>query len=250
MFILEGNIGAGKSTFIRVLKERAPFIDSAFEPLSQWDGEGASLLGNFMQDPTRWAFTMETYVMSCRFRDHMRLQKMPEATLAERSLYSGHYVFAINSYAQGFMSAIEWAAYETLFNYYVLRFSGLKPVCEIPRGFIYLRVDPEVAYERVYKRQRAAESTISLDYLKQIHDRHERFLIDHEVHDELKQVPVLVLDGHGNFESDDACAKSLTQQVVNFIETNAVKTDVLGSNTLGDGGNGGNGGSVKGYDRI
>ncbi len=240
MFILEGNIGAGKSTFIRVLKERAPFIDSAFEPLSQWDGEGASLLGNFMRDPTRWAFTMETYVMSCRFRDHMRLQKMQEATLAERSLYSGHYVFAVNSYAQGFMSAVEWAAYETLFNYYVL-LPGLKPVCEVPRGFIYLRVDPEVAYERVCKRQRAAESTISLDYLRQIHDRHERFLIDREVHDELKHVPVLVLDGHGNFESDDLCAKSLTQQVVNFIATNALKTDVLGTNTLG---------SVKGHDRV
>ncbi|HBL98406.1 TPA: hypothetical protein DDZ86_02050 [Candidatus Dependentiae bacterium] len=215
MFILEGNIGAGKSTFIRILKEFAPFIDTAFEPLAQWDGQGASLLENFMNDPKRWAYTMETFVMSCRFRDHLRLQAMSAMTLAERSLYSGHYVFAVNSRAQGFMTEAEWGAYETLFNYLVLRY------CSAPKGFIYLRVDPEVAYGRACKRQRAAESSLSLEYLKQIHERHERFMVDHEVHEELKKVPVLVLDGHGDFENDRACAVELAQRVVEFMRDQA-----------------------------
>lgn len=42
---------------------------------------------------------------------------------------------------------------------------------------VYLRTTPEVVYERMKVRGRSEETSVSLDYLKQLHDLHEDWLI-------------------------------------------------------------------------
>ncbi len=73
MYIVEGNIGAGKSTFLKIIHEQIQHITVSFEPLHNWQSKvyGQSLLSNFYQDTKRWAFTMETFAMICRAREHM-----------------------------------------------------------------------------------------------------------------------------------------------------------------------------------
>ena len=41
------------------------------------------------------------------------------------------------------------------------------------QGFIYVRVNPEVAFARIKKRNRHAEKGITLSYLRQVHEKHE-----------------------------------------------------------------------------
>lgn len=42
---------------------------------------------------------------------------------------------------------------------------------------VYLRTTPEVVYERMKIRGRDEESTVSFEYLKELHDLHENWLI-------------------------------------------------------------------------
>ncbi len=199
MYILEGNIGAGKSTFLRLVKQQLSDISIALEPMDNWQKQvyGQSLLTNFYQKPKRWAYTLETLTMMSRIMGHLAEQKHANATrIMERSIYSGYYCFAHNSYAQGFMTGLEWHMYQEWFNVLVKK-------CKNPRGFIYLRVTPEVAYERIRKRNRHAEKTLSLAYLKQIHHQHELFLLkkQHTI-SPLKDIPILVLDCNKEFETN------------------------------------------------
>ena len=77
MFIVEGNIGAGKSTFLKLMQQYLPHIVTALEPVALWDSphQGNSLLERFMHDTFRWAYTMETFTMMCRVREHMYHQQ-------------------------------------------------------------------------------------------------------------------------------------------------------------------------------
>lgn len=221
MYLIEGNIGVGKSTFLRLIQEQLPEIQAVFEPVNAWANSGAtqSLLSNFYTDTPRWSYTMETFTMFTRIRDHVQeLPRLSSITVGERSLYSGYYCFAKNGYQQGQMQPIEWLLYTHWFNF-------LMPRLTIPTGFIYLKSDPETCYKRTLKRNRTGEESIPLDYFKQIHDCHEAFLIKkQEIIPALEQVPLLVLDASHEFENNLDIIKDYAQKVKQFIELNPTKT--------------------------
>lgn len=50
-------------------------------------------------------------------------------------------------------------------------------VAVVVEYLVYLRTTPEVVYERMKARGRSEETSVSLDYLKQLHDLHEDWLI-------------------------------------------------------------------------
>lgn len=215
MYIVEGNIGAGKSTFLKLLAQHNSSVTVAQEPVYDWQNKvyGQSLLENFYQQPHRWAYSFETLTLLCRVKEHMHLQKTVSNTLiCERSIYSGFYCFAHNSFDSGFLTQLEWSMYCDWFSFLVPN------NCEKPEGFIYLQADPVTCYERTKKRNRSAEETISLDYIKQIHNRHEEFLITHrEQFSAVSSVPVLVLNVSQEFESTPTLFSLLSKQVQEFI---------------------------------
>lgn len=201
MYILEGNNGIGKSTLLKLIQNNMPHVEAVQEPVDAWATEHNnedSLLARFYADAPRWAYTMETYTMIARVQEHLKAQQIDSPfKIMERSLYSGHYCFARNGYEQGFMSDLEWDIYNKWFNFLVPQ------KCEAPRGFIYIKSDPEVCFERSARRNRKGEESVPLEYFKQMHNQHERYLLNKEnVLDSLKDVPVLVLDGNNEFEKD------------------------------------------------
>lgn len=213
MYIVEGTIGAGKSTFLKLLGRHMPDISVKLEQVDTWQSQeyGQSLLANFYKDPKRWAYTFEAFTLICRVQEHIQEQKNKKITLLERSIYSGNYVFAKNSYESGFMNECEWIMYNQWFSF-------LSQGCQIPEGFIYLKIDPKVAYERVKKRNRSAESTLPIEYLYHIGERHEEFLCKKEnIHPSLKDVPVLVIDCNQEFEEDTARFRELCARVREFF---------------------------------
>lgn len=216
MFIIEGNIGVGKSTFLKLIAEHDATITPIFEPVQQWQTEinGKSILTEFYSNPHRWAFTMETIAMASRIQDHIAEQNSQRKTdaLIERSIYSGHYCFAVNDYHAGFLSELEWHIYNNWFN-------TLAEKCTLPKGFIYLKVDPIIAQKRMIKRSRSGEEPISLEYLQQIDAKHEDFLIHKKnLPDALSKVPVLILDCNIDFEEDKAYAQEIIQKMITFIK--------------------------------
>ncbi len=210
MYLLEGNMGAGKSTLIKLIGQEIAHLMVAQEP-QDWQRpiEGNSLLGHFYQNPPRWAYTMETFTMLSRIRDQ---EGYKSCVISERSVYSGYYCFARNSYENGFMSPLEWNMCSNWFNFLIPRLT------KAPQGFIYLRVSPERAFERVKKRSRAAESSVPKSYLEQIHRRHDDFLLArHDILPVLKTVPVLTLSTDAEFETDINERTRILDQIRAFI---------------------------------
>ncbi|MDP3889098.1 MAG: deoxynucleoside kinase [bacterium] len=218
MYIIEGNIGAGKSTLLQIIAKKIPEFTTIAEPIDQWKKQlyGQSLLYNFYEQPRRWAYSFELLTLMSRIKDMLNQQKKEFAgiPILERSIYSGYYCFAKNSHMQGFLIDLEWHIYQESFKFLVSE--KITP----PRGFIYLRVNPEVAYERVKKRNRYAEKSMSLRYLKQIHERHEEFLIEKiDVLPELKNIPVLTFDCNEEFENDEVRQAEFLGMIKNFCGT-------------------------------
>lgn len=54
---------------------------------------------------------------------------------------------------------------------------------------VYLKTTPEVVYERMKVRGRSEETSVSLDYLKQLHNLHEDWLIHGRKH---RPAPVII----------------------------------------------------------
>ena len=167
VYFVEGNIGTGKSTFLKMIETcYSDTCQVIYEPLDTWtsfkDKEGINILAHFYKEPKKYDYTFQNIAF---------ISKVEKLTEIERSIWSDKNVFAKNCYLSGLMNDIEHQVYNTWFNWIVKN-------AQIPvkYTFMYLKCSPETSYKRVNIRGRAEESGLSLDYLTQIHDRHEEWL--------------------------------------------------------------------------
>ena len=211
---VEGNIGAGKSTFLRLIEQWLD-VQVVFEPHQKWQEVGGeNLLDEFYKETSRWAYTFQTYAFVTRVVEqeaHAR-NATHLAQILERSVYSDRYCFAKNCFEMGSMNALEWKLYQEWFSWLVDTYTS--PI----NGFIYLKTDPEVCLRRIEKRHRSEESSVSLDYLKMIHQKHEAWLIERqEIDIRLKDVPVLVLECNKDFENNVNDQERHMQKISDFF---------------------------------
>jgi deoxyadenosine/deoxycytidine kinase len=215
-FIVEGNIGAGKSTFLKVIQK---YLDATiiFEPLDKWQNVGGSsenLLHKFYTDTQRWSYTFQTYAFVSRVvaqEEHAR-RHAGGVHILERSVFSDRYCFAKNLFELGTMTALEWKLYQEWFAWLVEQY-----VVQ-PAGFIYMRTDPQVCYKRLQHRGRHEEAIVPFEYLMQLHTKHEQWLMEREgVAESLKEVPVLVVPCDQDFEHDTAEQERHMTAIAQFI---------------------------------
>jgi len=215
LLIVEGNIGAGKSTFLRLIKDRLA-CQIVYEPHEKWQNiaDKGNLLEKFYTDTPRWAYTFQSYAFITRTlaqKNHDLKNPYPIQIL-ERSVFSDRYCFAKNLYESGTMSDLEWTLYLEWFGWFC------QDHVKKPDGFIYLKTTPQTCYKRLLKRARHEEKAVPIDYLEQLHNKHENWLIKKEkLDDYVKGVPVLVLDCDKEFETDEAHKNKLINQITDFF---------------------------------
>jgi len=210
---VEGNIATGKSTFIKILEAENPSWNIISEPIAKWTNvkedemtpsqtSGGNLLDLFYKDPKRYAYTFESYTAMCRMKDVIKHTKNPnhncQIQFYERSVFSSRYVFSKNSFEGGLLSETEWNMCEDWTSSMIESMNVLKV-----DGIIYLRANPEVSYSRMLERGRLEENSVSLEYLKSVHNKHEEWLAsDKTGKDCYHGFPILVLDCNGEFKKD------------------------------------------------
>lgn len=216
--VVEGNIGAGKSTFLALLKSQLD-VEVIYEPTNKWQGDTDhpenNLLHLFYQDGKRWAYTFQSYAFITRIQAQLEQEKKTERSVPhiyERSVFCDRYCFAKNCYELGMMSTLEWNIYKEWFGWLVESYTTP------PAGIIYLRTTPDICHERISKRARSEESDIPFSYLELLHKRHEEWLIEkHDVISTLEHVPVLVLNCNEEFESNKIIQQQHLEAVQHFL---------------------------------
>lgn len=207
MYFLEGNIGTGKSTFLLALAKHVENVNVTFEPVDEWmslvnkSSSGLNLLEEFYKDQSRYAYTFQ----SIAFRSRIRLlNSLPTGAtnIIERSVFTDRNVFAKTCHETGKMNDIEWADYCEWFDWLA---TDVKP-----SGYVYLRCDPEVSYERIKARSRQGESVIPYEYIEKIHNKHDNWLIT--------EPNVLILDVNSEFEKDEIKLQEMIQKVKKFVK--------------------------------
>lgn len=218
LIVLEGNIGAGKSTLLNLIQRHLP-VSIIPEPTDKWQKTAGAenLLDMFYKETARWAYTFQSYAFLTRIQStiaHMKANPNNEIFILERSVYCDRFCFAKNCYESGFMSELEWNIYKDWFDWLTEYNRASRP-----DGFIYLRVEPEVSYQRIIKRSRSEEAGISQEYLQALHNKHEDWLVHQKENDStMPKIPVLTLDCNNEFAQDLAVQEQHLTAIANFIQ--------------------------------
>ena len=174
MILLEGNIGAGKTTVGTTLAASGEF-GFIEEPTAAWrEGYAANMLELFYDDPHRWAFTFQTCAFVTRARTWKEMLALNDHSriVLERSIYCDRYIFAENCRRTGLMSSAEYQLYCGLWDFLVADYSVQ------PDLVMYLRTPADVCLERIKARDRSEESGITLEYLLQLEGLHDEWLLN------------------------------------------------------------------------
>lgn len=203
---IEGNIGSGKSTFLKHLKSNLDIVDDKYkiifvdEPVSSWenikDKNGKNMIEKFYDNPVKYAFPFQIMAFTTRL---ICLKKTIEDALleehdktiiiiTERSLHTDCYVFAELLKKQNNIEDVCFQIYMQLFNEFSLNY----PVNTI----IYIDTTPTICRERIIQRSRSGED-ISIDYLIQCHEEHENY-----IYIKMKNVNNVVIDGTLNINEN------------------------------------------------
>jgi deoxyadenosine/deoxycytidine kinase len=196
IFSVEGNIGSGKSTLIKQLKNHMKNVSDIpvvylEEPVNIWqqikDENGDNIIIKYYQDQKKYAFQFQMMAYITRIT---QLRKAVEQNknciiITERSILTDRNVFAKMLHENNILDDISHQIYLKWFN-------ELSRNLEI-HSLIYIKTKPETSLKRIIKRNRPGE-TIDLNYLQICHNKHEEWI--------LKDPNSLVLDGEKEYKEN------------------------------------------------
>ena len=196
----DGNIGSGKSSAVQYFKQnfekfcnlktyhyKVCFLD---EPVEQWEfiidvEDGKNAIQKFYEDNEKYAFPFQMMAYISRLSLFKQaLKEDYDIIFTERSMFTDKHVFAQMLYDNKKMNTIEYQIYLKWFDEFLETINNIKTV--------YIRTSPEICEKRVLKRARLGEN-IPLEYLKDCHHYHDRWLNDIG---RIEKGNVLIIDGN------------------------------------------------------
>lgn len=230
IFSIEGNIGVGKSTFIKLLKQKLLIgteslvkqdktfnkkIDFLDEPIDEWlnikDENNVNILDHFYKDKNRWGYTFQSITYTTRLQRLLDSLDNHNIIFQDRSLSADVNTFALMLYDQGVMNKIEWESYNKWNNIYNKYFNYDN---HIKHFVIYLRSEPELSFSRIKIRDRIEETgknAISIDYLKELHKYHDNWLLYRE--------DTIIIDANKDFLHDKDYFEKIYQRVYSILQS-------------------------------
>ena len=166
IYALEGNIGAGKTTIMKIIGQYFTSVEFVEEPVSQWQNLGGmNLLDAFYSDPKRWGFSFEFFSMLSKIKALLNAANSDKPVIViERSILSNK-VFMDLSHELGKLEEIEYTMLMNTYHFY------LQHVYPQLSGIIYLDTPVDECIKRITKRNRGEECTIERSYLQCIKEK-------------------------------------------------------------------------------
>ena len=220
---VEGNIGVGKSTFIKILESNWEDCEVVSEPVEMWKeligSDGKNILQTFYEDIPRWAYSFQNVACITRMmkmEDSIRTSKSKYIFL-DRSLGTDSNVFEAMLHDQGKINKLEHSMYNLWCDFY---HKYVRPQDNLI--YIYLRASSETCASRIKKRGRVEEESIGLDYLSGLNKYHDTWLLDKSI-----ESNVIVIDCEEEFESDIKKQYQMIQLIKDKLNANKLTNKIL-----------------------
>jgi deoxyadenosine/deoxycytidine kinase len=153
LILIAGNIGSGKTSLTERLGERLGW-HTAYESVVD-----NPYLPDFYADMRTWSFHLQVYFLGHRAQQHIDMACDPRNAVIDRSIYEDAYIFARALHHLGNLDERDYQSYRKLFE---LVTQNLPP----PSLLILLKAPVPVLVERIRRRGREIESSISPAYLE------------------------------------------------------------------------------------
>ncbi len=158
--VIEGNIGAGKTTLATRISEQfnarlilEHFADNPFLP-------------KFYDDPEKYSFPLELSFLASRYKQ-LKEELVPQ-DLFKTFTVADYYFMKSLVFAASTLNSEEYNLYRQIF--YIIYSSLPKPDI-----FVYLHLNPDRLMKNIEKRGRNYEKSISREYLQKIQDSYFTF---------------------------------------------------------------------------
>ena len=160
---IAGNIGAGKTSLTELLAKHynweAHFEDVIDNPY----------LDDFYNHMERWSFNLQIYFLKSRFEQLLSFRENKKTIIQDRTIYEDAHIFAPNLNAMGLMNQRDFNNYKGIFNL-------MESLIDGPDLLIYLRSSIPNLVNKIHKRGRDYENSISIDYLSRLNERYEAWI--------------------------------------------------------------------------
>jgi len=162
--VIEGPIGAGKTSLARVMSERTGGLALLEDP------DANPFLPRFYQDRARYALPTQLYFL---FHRATQVRALSQPDLFAGLTVADFMIDRDSLFARLTLNDDEFALYRQVY-------AQLKPQAPAPDLVIYLQASPETLIERVQRRGVAYERDIPDEYLVRLSETYARFFYQYD----------------------------------------------------------------------
>jgi len=171
--VVEGNIGSGKTSLVKMLSKEI----SAYPIYEEFSDN--PFLPKFYEDSEKYAFPLELSFLAERY--HQLKKKLNTRDLFHKNIIADYYFIKSLIFSEITLSEDEFILYKKLFNI-------INQKLPKPDLLIYLYSDIERLQKNIKKRGRSYESKITYEYLNKINKGYFNFF------GQQNQFPILILN--------------------------------------------------------
>ena len=157
---IAGNIGAGKTSLTELLAKHYAWEAHVEDVIDN------PYLDDFYNHMERWSFNLQIYFLKSRFQQFLNIKNGKKTIVQDRTIYEDAHIFAPNLKAMGLMNQRDFKNYQELFEL-------MESLIKGPDLLIYLRSSIPNLVNKIHKRGREFENSISIDYLSRLNERYE-----------------------------------------------------------------------------
>lgn len=158
MFIgIVGCMGVGKSRLTEALASRLGYR-AFFEPVKH-----NPYLDDFYANGQRWAFEMQIFMLTHRFRQHLDVQDLTKRDIGvvQDQIIYGDVLYGQLTHEFGLMDDRDYANYKA-------HFETLRPLLLLPDVIVNLETSIDTVIDRIHQRGRESEKNIDRKYLERL----------------------------------------------------------------------------------
>lgn len=152
LILVAGNIGSGKTSLTERIGARLGWR-TAYESVVD-----NPYLPDFYACMRQWSFHLQVFFLGHRAEQHLQMAMDPQSAIIDRSIYEDAYIFARALHQMGNIDERDYQTFRQIFNLVV---KTLPP----PSLLVYLKAPVPLLMERIQRRGREMETSISADYL-------------------------------------------------------------------------------------